>query len=384
MKKVIFSILVGVLMCILAGCGTTTIDLNKYVTIEADGYDNAGTAKYEVAWDEFAEDYYKKISLKKKNQEIEFLLTYGAEPIEIFRDMCIDYQLENDKDLSNGDIVTFIWDCDEEAAEEYFGCKIKCSDIEYEVEGLEEIPTFDPFEYISINFTGVSPYAFAEYKLDYTKPEMQYIDVNLSDTGNLEIGEEITVTVNVSKNIGVEGFVEKYGVIPGSTEKIYKVEGIPAYITDIADLSEEELKPLTAVDEELRGRITTLWEDPTSLQNVEYVGYYFLKPKPGMGFIFTYSQLYVVYKATAVNPNVSEPFEYYVYDMYENLGTIDGKLQYGDPAYPVLQSGWIVSTKETFLKGDYRYAGFETLDALYQDKIVNQLATQEFTTNIKQ
>jgi len=49
MKKIKFMFLVGTIllaMFMFTGCGSTTVDLNKYMTIEVTGYDSRGTAKY--------------------------------------------------------------------------------------------------------------------------------------------------------------------------------------------------------------------------------------------------------------------------------------------------------------------------------------------------
>ena len=46
-KKVVVIAFMAAVMYALTACGTTTIDLNKYIEIESAGYDSYGTVKYE-------------------------------------------------------------------------------------------------------------------------------------------------------------------------------------------------------------------------------------------------------------------------------------------------------------------------------------------------
>ena len=51
---------------------------------------------------------------------------------------CIDGSFDKRTELSNGDKVTFVWDCDDEVAKESYGVKLKYSDVEVKIEDLEE------------------------------------------------------------------------------------------------------------------------------------------------------------------------------------------------------------------------------------------------------
>ena len=97
-------------MAALSGCGKKTINLNDYVTIKADGYDSMGTATYVFDRSSFLEDSEGKISVKiKNNSDYAFEKAMGADPAEMLLDYCVSYNFKADNNLSNGDVVGFVW-----------------------------------------------------------------------------------------------------------------------------------------------------------------------------------------------------------------------------------------------------------------------------------
>ncbi|MDE6128158.1 MAG: hypothetical protein K2G16_03075, partial [Lachnospiraceae bacterium] len=70
MKKIKGFILLGMIalaMFALTGCGKTTVNLNKYITIECAGYDSLGTASFSFDYEAFEKDYSGKIKLSSKD-----------------------------------------------------------------------------------------------------------------------------------------------------------------------------------------------------------------------------------------------------------------------------------------------------------------------------
>jgi hypothetical protein len=98
-----------------------SINLNKYVTISVEGYNNSGEAVMEFDFDKFEEDYEEKL---------------GAASYFIY--YAIDGEFDKAYDLSNGDVITYKWDCDDDFALEMYGMKLKYSDIKYKVKNLKE------------------------------------------------------------------------------------------------------------------------------------------------------------------------------------------------------------------------------------------------------
>ena len=141
MKKTKGLLLLGItviMMFVLAGCGKKTVNLNKYVTITTEGYDSVGRAKCEFDFDSFKKDYSGKIKPVKNNSELSAWIFSGETYDELLLEFCTEGELDKYTGLSNGDVVTFHWDCKDSLAEEYFNVKLKYSDIKYKVKGLKK------------------------------------------------------------------------------------------------------------------------------------------------------------------------------------------------------------------------------------------------------
>lgn len=149
-----------------------TVNLNKYITLSAEGYNSIGTLDVEFDTDKLEKDYGKKIAKNfqkaMKNHEED---TYGLSNLagslyeggetSLFVTYCADGSADKTRNLSNGDVVTYTWDGVNEQtkkeAEELFGVKIKCSDVTYKVSGLTAVNTFDAFDGVEVEFNGISP-----------------------------------------------------------------------------------------------------------------------------------------------------------------------------------------------------------------------------------
>ena len=101
----------------------------------------------------------------------------------------------------------------DKSAKEYFGCKLKYSDIEYKVEGLEEIAAFNPFEYVEVEFEGAVPYGKANVKADTDKKEMQYIEFSIDKQYDLSNGDKIIVTHGIHLNAVYENDNQSIGLL---------------------------------------------------------------------------------------------------------------------------------------------------------------------------
>ena len=137
-------ITVAILMTalLLSGCGTKTIDLNQYMALTFSGSDAEGTAKAEFDLDRFVKDHEKDVHLSKQFRLLSELL--DVNPAEGLYKDCIGWKLNQKSGLRNGDTVICKWECLDSLAESQYGVKLRYSDLEVEVSGLEEIATSDP------------------------------------------------------------------------------------------------------------------------------------------------------------------------------------------------------------------------------------------------
>lgn len=65
-------------------------------------------------------------------------------------DYCVYCEWDKDSELSNGDIITYSWDCLDEEAMEYFNVRLSYSDIQFTVSDLLIAKEINPFENIII------------------------------------------------------------------------------------------------------------------------------------------------------------------------------------------------------------------------------------------
>lgn len=379
MKKILLSIIIVMMTGLLTACGEVSIDLNKYVTISVDGYNSLGTVTYNFDNDSFREDYADKIKVKKQTEEIKLEEAFGASPIEILKSYCISYNVEESSHLSNGDVVVFDWDCDVEAASEYFGCKLEFEDINYTVSGLQEIESFNPFDYLTIEFSGTSPVAMEEHNVDYSLPAMQYIQFRFDKSTGLALGDTITVTADIAPGMSVDEFVAKYNMIPGVTENTYTVENVAYYLTDVSQIPQENIDAsIEDYQSYFIDYVYADWAKPETFQSVDYIGNYFLKTKDTSSLIGNY--FYMIFKVKASHPVSNEPIEYYTYGYYRDVQNDGERVVMEDGTAP--NTGWFA--QEYFEIDGARYIGYQTIEELYENHIVSKIDSYEYVENIQE
>ena len=129
---------------VITACGTSTVDLNKYISFNEEGYDGNGTITVAFDTDTFIQDYQGKIKLSKEYQQgYETFEDFGFELSQsdiagMLYEECIAYQIDFDSQLSNGDIVTLQWNNDIENALQNYNVKFKCSPLTYKVHCLQK------------------------------------------------------------------------------------------------------------------------------------------------------------------------------------------------------------------------------------------------------
>ena len=142
------AVVVVLLLCLLAR--PKTINLNKYITIEASGYDSVGTATATFDYDKFEKDYHGKIKLTKeaKKDAKELGELFGVKNASMSGDEAlalmkwgISGKLDKDSGLSNGDTIVYEWKVDDADLKSLVKNKVKYKDVKYKVKGLEKVET---------------------------------------------------------------------------------------------------------------------------------------------------------------------------------------------------------------------------------------------------
>lgn len=263
MKKILLLMATVLMAGLFTACGGKKINLNDYVIFECSGYDTIGTAYVSFDREAFMEDYEEVIKVKKANEMIKMELAFEVEPVEIFLDCCVSYKTEIGDKLSNGDKVEFKWNCDDEVAEECFGCTLVYSDITLPVNGLEALEYFDAFEGVEVDWDGYSPNAVLT-TVEGGKAELPQLKYRVMEqAASYANGDVITIEVYCME--GWDYFANMYGKLPSEETMLYTVEGLPYYAEGIGDIPNFD----TAIEE------TRNWilENETSVY-IDYSEYY--------------------------------------------------------------------------------------------------------------
>ncbi|SDB25825.1 zinc-ribbon domain-containing protein [Pseudobutyrivibrio sp. YE44] len=239
-KFPVVAIILLVIFVILAVVGiffgisiSKTMNINDYTSVEFSGYDTMGKAEVVIDEDKFMEDFGKKANKKNKPHNMSDL------------EDGIDYELDKETDLSNGESVELTWDIDADYIKKTYGVKLKFTDTNYTVGGLEQVDTFNPFDDMTLEFSGVNGKGQCSVKV--TNEDTMYDDLtfSLDKSSDLSEGDTVTVTFGKGHEDDLNEYAaEHYGTIPTETEKEFTVEGLGEYVSKVSQLSEEAIKEM--------------------------------------------------------------------------------------------------------------------------------------------
>lgn len=353
----------------------STVDLNKYMTVEAVGYDGYGTAKVSIDWKAIKQKYGDKISYTEEATNQYGRLLNFMEPIDSVKES-VHVKLDQNSRLANGDEIAYTWRVDDELSK-YVKCKVKCKDGTYKVSGLEEVGSFDAFADLTVEFTGIAPNGSAN--LNYTGTEMNYYDFSSDNKNGLSNGDKVTVSIDESR---LERYANKLGKVPETLEKVYTVEGLDSYLTKGAEIDSETLNAMTQQAEDTyQAYAAKSFGDGEELQSLTYIGNYLLtakNPETRSGK----NALYLVYKAQVKNhySNGTDVYDkvndIYWYMMYSDLlvGT-DGKVKVDVNSYKTPGDRMEINSGIAYWFSTIRwsYAGYPTLDELYKKVVISNV-----------
>ena len=217
MKKKSCLFLSVCMMFLVAGC-SKKIDLNEYLEVDYEGVNEYATATYQIDYEELISDYEEIFEIDEDDSEDveEFL-----EDIED----AINGELNEDKNLKNGDELTFTWDVSAQEIEDEYKVKFEYADVNMLVEDLDELDKVDAFEGVEVTFEGPSGYATAQFSIQNQKYNV--FNYDFSGGENLKNGDIVTVSL-------VEGYMPyciEAGIIPKENTKTYMVAGLEELTT---------------------------------------------------------------------------------------------------------------------------------------------------------
>lgn len=373
---------------------TPTIDVSKYMTLSADGYNTVGKLNIDFDTDKLEQDYGKQITTRFKKQmknlkDDTFGLSsltaslYDGYEADLFAETCATGSADKTKNLSNGDVVTYTWDDNSDEAEEAFGVKVKYSDITYTVSGLASVNTFDAFDGVDVEFSGISPDGRATVNSLPTAAEAQGLYYTLDENSGLSNGDTVTLTVHSNRD-DFSDCIDKYGAMPQATEKTFTVEGLNEYVTSADTLSDSVLVSLQNQAEDVfKSYAAQRFSNGQTFKGMTYLGNYILTPKNKDSW-GDKDRIVLAYQVTVHHDYTSElnttydaDDSFFWYITFNNVSKdADGNIASGLNDY---------DTPTTFVKIDsgvqkysfssstetWEYYGYASLDSLY-NAAVNQ------------
>lgn len=406
MKRISLFVLVVAIAAIVAGCGgsTPTIDLNKYVEIEFDGVNTVGTAKASFNESQFSTDWKDKLKISKEGKKL-LEKEYGGDLDEYLEGLdlsefivfAIGGALDKSTGLSNGDTVKYSFMVDENEITSILNCELVYEDFEKTVEGLRDPETFDPFEGVTVEFSGTAPYGTAT--VNPSSSGSLFFELDKRD--NLNNGDTVTVKIS-SGGEDINAYcLNVIGKVPTTTEKTFTVEGLPKYVTSLDEIPEDLLNKMKKQAEDVFKSNAAKWQhDDRSkdayqymdMRDLKYVGEYLLVSKSSDIYSSHSNVLTLLYKPVVYVDvlNRDERYEdiityYWDISFYDILIDQEGKVVADTSKYGQTHGEF---QKETGISSGYSYydkytvSGYNTMDDVYRELISKNLENYEHEDNI--
>jgi len=240
------------------------------------------------------------------------------------------------QNLKNGDTVTLelVLDKTEEELARDNGINLTGTTKEYTVEGLAALTEFDPFEWITVEFSGVDGEGKATADIMVVSGMQVLTDLELEKTEfeGLKNGDKITVSF---KTDNAQEIAEKYQMKLSQTSKEYTVEGLGTYVTSLEELTDAAKTPLiNQMKTAMQSSFETLQQERLNMTyagnlDFEYLCSYLEKAKDT-------STLMIVYRVK----------------VQEEGHTPDYFIAYGEMTEAVLMPDGTITVSETKVLGD--------------------------------
>ena len=247
-------------------------------------------------------------------------------------------------------------------------------------EGQEAV---DPFETLSVDFSGVAPNGYVILKdnnerFRYGNALEGYESVfefKADKNDGLKNGDVIKVTVSLRQDSG--------NLYLSQTEKEYTVEGLSSYVDKISDIPESTMEALKKQADDMFTAEQAKWSDKCKPTGKEFMGCYLLKQKQDNNMTRK-NMLYLVYKislkATGVDtkdtssPEKTVDVEYYSYECLKDVSLKpDGSCSTDSPSFegcgrtiktPVGKYDEFWGTVDS-----YEVYGYADIESMYKDVI---------------
>jgi hypothetical protein len=258
------------------------IDLADYTEVSFSGYDTYGKATIQFDEEALLTDLEKKAKNIKKSSDVDLEdydwsdLMSDIGGLTGYYELCedLDWTLDKDSNLSNGDEVTVSYTFNNDVAKKY-GIKFVGKDKTFEVSGLEEIREVDPFADVTVDFSGTAPDVYAEVVNNSSDEAVESLYFYLDKSSGISKGDTVVVSVEYDEDY----LLEEYGCKLTSTSKEFTCDSVDAYITDGNDIGDTVLEQMQSQSQDTIEAYFAQNADYISVKDLKYEGYYFLSAK---------------------------------------------------------------------------------------------------------
>ncbi len=315
-----------------------------------------------IDWNGLVEETDEKLSEKKKYRgySLSFYDVYSHKNSFEFK-LSEESAKKNGK-LKNGDVIEVEFEFAQYYHKDIVKCNTYTSSISFTVEGLEDVDTFDPFEYVEFVQTGVNDEGVAgvsvpwdldekipeadEFRVTYYDNDAIALEYNGYDIGEIyfsfEDGED-TYSGGFSNGdkvkvlcSDIDSLAEDYGLYIAKHEKTYTFDSLGDYITESSTITDDDIKAFKAYADEY---VDEEYGHYSSYSDIEFNSAYIMSVKElteyddyrnGMLFIYSYTYsgwfsddeteyLYVRFEDLIADPDgniTQKPDAYYCVDNY--------------------------------------------------------------------
>lgn len=286
-----------------------TIDLNRYVSLSASGYDGYGKAEVNLDREALESDISACLLAEGAIDAGE-----GKSRLESFRSYehyeeimeAVSWSLDREEDLSNGDTITLTMSY-EPADPAGYGVALQGEPLLYTVKGLSDITQVDPFENLTVTADGIGPEGMLHMEWDDSFP---WTCRASSDRG-LSNGDEVLIRAILDDGMDERALAGGWGYALTRTEMTYRVDGLPSYAADISDLSDEISGALQDLaSEKARQKVAESYAPDENMTDLVPAGMLLVSRKEAEEGFF--NKIFFLFRVSYSNRETSLEYYYYV------------------------------------------------------------------------
>lgn len=309
------------------------VNVNDFISVEYYGCDTAGTAEVYLDEYEFEEAVLKAQGKKVKNtssssdwdwNDLNSILNASSGSSDIYNLMdSIEFKIEPNENLSNGDEITVTIEYDQKLAKKV-GVRLITKEQKFTVEGLADVVEVDPFEDLEVSFEGTAPNVYVYW---YNASDDYYLSglwFEVDKEDGLDVGDTVTITVDESEENALAN-----GYRFTQTSKEYTVDSADHYLTSMADISEDTLADMQSEALDVLDVYFAEENEYITNSGFNYEGLYMLNRKDPDGWYDT-NKVYLVYSSTVTS--VEGDFEptvvYFPVSFSDLLEDADGEQEF--------------------------------------------------------